>query len=69
MPEQQSGGLGKILAWICHRCPVCQYGREHPDSPIGKILHHPVHADHCPMWKAERTVYGPGSEEDSGARQ
>jgi hypothetical protein len=21
-------------------------------------LHHKLHADHCPMWKAEQEVYG-----------
>jgi hypothetical protein len=23
---------------------------------IGRILHHPLHADHCPAWKAERAL-------------
>jgi hypothetical protein len=60
MAEAASRGGSKILAWMCHRCPLCRYGREHPESLIGRVLHHPLHADHCPFWKAERTAYGDG---------
>ncbi|MBI4537779.1 MAG: hypothetical protein HY712_07455 [candidate division NC10 bacterium] len=49
----------RALAVICHVCPVCAYGRRHPDSPVGRVLRHPLHANHCPFWKAEREEYGP----------
>ncbi len=53
----------KILAVICHYCPLCGYARSKPDSWIGKILNYPWHANYCPMWNAEKDVYGePGRE-------
>jgi hypothetical protein len=51
------GGLRRALAAVCHYCPVCEYGRRHPDTWVGKVLHHPWHADHCPLWRAEQTLY------------
>lgn len=48
----------KIRATVCHHCPLCRHGRKNPTSIIGKVLHHKYHADHCPMWKAEKEVYG-----------
>lgn len=59
-----TGGLRRILAAVCHACPACRYGRGHPDSLLGRLLHHPLHADRCPLWRAERAVYG--SEETDG---
>jgi hypothetical protein len=50
------GTLRRALAAICRNCPVCEYGRRHPDAWLGRVLHHPWHADHCPLWKAERAV-------------
>jgi hypothetical protein len=58
MSENTVGPVRKALAVMCHYCPLCRYGRAKPDSVIGKVLHHRLHADHCPMWKAERAVYG-----------
>ena len=46
-----------MLAWICHRCPMCRHARSHPTSLLGRIMHHPLHADHCPLWKAEQQRY------------
>lgn len=48
----------RILAGICHHCPLCRYGRKNPDSAVGRLLRHPLHADHCPAWKAEKELYG-----------
>jgi len=44
------------LGSICRYCPMCIHARAHPDSFLGRILHHPLHADHCPFWKAEKQV-------------
>jgi hypothetical protein len=52
----------KIRATLCHHCPFCNHARRNPDSAIGKILHHKYHADNCPLWKAEKEVYGEGEE-------
>jgi hypothetical protein len=56
------GRLKRFLAVICDHCPICNHGREHPESWIGRALHHPVHADHCPFWKAEQEVRGAGGD-------
>jgi len=58
MSEGKIGTFKKIRAAICHNCPLCKHARENPQSTIGKILYHKLHADHCPMWKAEQEVYG-----------
>ena len=50
--------LRSLLAFFCHHCPACAYARKRPDSLLGKLLHHPLHADHCPFWKAEKEKYG-----------
>lgn len=50
--------LERAMAAICHACPVCEYGRRHPGSVIGRVLRHPWHAERCPFWKAERERYG-----------
>jgi hypothetical protein len=52
----QVGPLKKVLATICSHCPLCNHGRSRPDSFIGRLLHHPIHADHCPFWKAEHDL-------------
>jgi hypothetical protein len=59
------GALRRALAAICHHCPVCEYGRRRPDSFLGRILHHPWHADHCPFWKVEQQAYPP-AKADAG---
>jgi len=57
MEENKVGYGKKIMASICHYCPVCRYGRRNPESILGKILHHRYHADNCPFWKAEKEIY------------
>jgi hypothetical protein len=69
MSDPAVGHLGKALAWICHRCPVCVHGRAHPASVLGRILRHPLHADHCALWKAEQVVYGEDPDIDPSARR
>ena len=58
MTEEKVGLYKKIMGTVCHHCPLCKYGRKHPESTIGKMLHHKVHSDHCAMWKAEKEIYG-----------
>ena len=58
MEEKKNGIYKKIMASVCHHCPICKYGRNNPESMIGKMLHHKLHSDHCPMWKAEIERYG-----------
>jgi hypothetical protein len=57
MAEDTLGPVRRALAVMCHYCPLCRYGRANPESAIGRILHHRLHADFCPMWKAEKAVY------------
>lgn len=57
MKANRIGTFKKIRATICHNCPLCKHARQNPESVIGKILHHKLHADNCPMWKAEKEVY------------
>jgi hypothetical protein len=63
------GRLQRVLGTLCHHCPVCAYGRRHPDSALGRVLRHPWHADRCPFWKAEQEQYpsGAGGSESPGA--
>ncbi len=56
--EDDIGMFKRMRATFCHHCPLCSHARKSPDSMIGKILHHRYHADNCPMWKAEKEVYG-----------
>jgi hypothetical protein len=58
------GRVKRVLAVVCSHCPLCIHGRAHPDSVLGRMLHHPLHADHCPFWKAEQAMRG----EHSAAR-
>ena len=62
MSEDKIGAFKKIRAAICHNCPFCRHARNNPKSTIGKMLHSKLHADHCPMWRAEQEVYGPLEE-------
>jgi len=57
MSEENVGPVRKALAVMCHHCPLCRYGRANPESILGRMLHHRLHADYCPMWKAEKAVY------------
>jgi hypothetical protein len=59
--EQRPTMFKKIRARICHNCPACNHARKNPESRIGKILHHRHHADNCPLWNAEKEVYGDGN--------
>ena len=58
MTETDVGLLKRTLAAICSRCPICSHARRRPDSWIGRVLHHPLHANHCPFWKAALEVAG-----------
>ncbi len=58
--EEKTPVFKKIRAAICHNCPLCRHARNNPDSRIGKILHHRYHSDNCPLWQAEKEVYGEG---------
>lgn len=57
MSEKPLGPVGRALAVMCHHCPLCRYGREKPESILGRVLHHRLHADYCPMWRAEKAMY------------
>lgn len=54
----------KIMAAVCHHCPFCKHARKNPESMIGKMLHHKIHADHCPFWKSEKMIYSRETEKD-----
>ncbi len=56
--EKQIGVFKKARAVMCHHCPFCNHARKKPGSMLGKLMHHKSHADNCPMWKAEKEVYG-----------
>ncbi len=66
MPDSEAsavsgGDIGlfkKMKARICKHCPACNQARKNPESIVGKILHHPFHAERCPVWKAYQEVYG-----------
>ena len=55
---ERAGRFKKARAVICRHCPVCNAARRSPNSFIGRLLHHPVHSEHCPMWTAYQQVYG-----------
>ena len=59
MEEEKIGGVRRVLGFACHYCPLCRSARKNPESMLGRALHHPWHAEHCPMWKAEKAVYPP----------
>jgi hypothetical protein len=65
MDADKIGVYKKITGSICHYCPICKYGREKPRSFVGKILHHPMHADNCAMWKAEKILYSESSPDEN----
>lgn len=58
----------KIMGSVCHYCPLCKYGRKNPRSLVGRMLHHPLHADNCPMWKAEKMLYPDDAEDHDRIR-
>jgi hypothetical protein len=58
LSEEKIPVFKRLRATICHTCPLCNHARKNPDSKIGKILHHKYHADNCPLWKAEKEIYG-----------
>jgi hypothetical protein len=53
---QPLGLATRMLGTICRWCPMCRAARRRPESLVGRILAHPLHADHCPFWKAERAL-------------
>ncbi|MFH1726110.1 MAG: hypothetical protein ABII00_15995 [Elusimicrobiota bacterium] len=58
MNDKESSPPNRFLGAICHHCPLCRFGRKRPGSLIGRLLHHPLHAENCPFWKAEKDLYG-----------
>jgi len=56
----RAGRFKKVRAVICKHCPICAAARKSPHSVVGRLLHHPIHSDNCPMWTAYRQVYGEG---------
>jgi hypothetical protein len=63
MSQERTTKFKRMRAKICHHCPVCKHTRRNPDSVIGRI-HYKYHAENCPMWTAEREVYGEREEID-----
>lgn len=55
---RQVSGFKRVRAKICEHCPFCIHARNNLDSPIGRVLHHRFHSDHCPLWTAYRDVHG-----------
>ncbi len=47
----------RVMGHTCHHCPICSYARKKPESKIGKVLHHPAHANNCPAWKSEKEMF------------
>ena len=64
--ENRVGRFTKVRAVICKHCPACSVARKSPHSVIGRLLHHPLHSDNCPMWTAYRQVYGEQEDPSSG---
>jgi len=58
MTRSNVGLFKRMRALVCKHCPACNHARKSPESIVGKILHHPFHAEHCPIWKAYKEVYG-----------
>ena len=54
--------IGPIGRWLESDGQINPYDPVNPVIKkilkIGKILHHKLHAEHCPMWQAEQEVYG-----------
>jgi hypothetical protein len=46
----------RALAGLCHRCGICPYAAERPDSGLEKLMR--WHRTWCPGWKAHTKVYG-----------
>jgi hypothetical protein len=59
----------KLKASICKHCPACNHARENPKSIVGRILHHPFHSDHCPIWKAYGEMYGETTRPNSRIKE
>ncbi len=60
LPENKDtvGRFTKVSAAICKYCPACIVARKSPHSMVGRLLHHPMHSDNCPMWTAYQKVHG-----------
>ena len=55
--QDKIGRFKKARAVVCKYCPLCYAARNSPQSIVGRLLHHPMHSDNCPMWTAYRQVY------------
>ena len=60
--ENKVGFFKRTRARLCHHCPLCKHGRNKPASLVGKLLHHKLHSENCPMWKAEQELYKDADE-------
>ena len=58
MAKKNVGLFKRMRASVCKHCPACNHARKSPESIVGKILHHPLHSEHCPIWKAYKEIYG-----------
>jgi hypothetical protein len=56
--KTEVGLFKRMKASVCKHCPACNHARRKPESIIGRVLHHPFHSKHCPVWKAYQEVYG-----------
>ena len=63
--QEKIGRFKKARAVICKHCPMCNAARNSPQSIVGRLLHHPMHSDNCPMWTAYRQVYEEREETES----
>ena len=57
MRESNVDLFKRMRASVCKHCPACNHARKSPESIVGKILHHPFHSKHCPIWKVYKEVY------------
>ena len=63
--QEKIGPFKKARAVICKHCPLCNAARNSPQSVVGRLLHHPMHSDNCPMWTAYQQVYE--NQENAGS--
>ena len=56
MTKSNIGLFKRMRVSVCKHCPACNHARKSPESIVGKILHHPLHSEHCPICKAYKEV-------------
>jgi hypothetical protein len=56
--DVQPGLFKRARATVCKHCPACKQARKDPESLVGRVLHHPRHAERCPVWKAYQEING-----------